>query len=101
AQAGVPVLGIRAVAAGALTDRVDRPIQPTDAVAIDHQRARAFRQLATRLGVSSALLAYRYALSLPHVSTVVVGAKTRIELSACLAAEAAGPLDDNGRAEVE
>ena len=101
AQAGVPVLGIRAVAAGALADRVDRPIQPTDAVAIDHQRAHAFRQLATCLGASSAVLAHRYALSLPHVSTVVVGAKTRAELAACLAAEAAGPLDDNELAEVE
>jgi aryl-alcohol dehydrogenase-like predicted oxidoreductase len=101
AQAGVSVLGIRAVAAGALADRVDRPTNATEPVAVDHQRAHAFRRLATRLGVSSALLAYRYALSLPHVSTIVVGAKTRTELAACLAAEAAGPLDDNERAEVE
>jgi hypothetical protein len=31
-------------------------------------------------------------LTLPDVSTVIVGAKTRIELAQCLAAEAAGPL---------
>jgi len=101
ARAGIAVMGIRAVAAGALTDRIDRPTQPTEPVAVDHGRASGFRQVARRLGVPSALLAYRYALSLPHVSTVVVGAKTRTELATCLAAEAAGPLDDTERAEVE
>jgi aryl-alcohol dehydrogenase-like predicted oxidoreductase len=101
ARAGVPVMGIRAVAAGALTDRIDRPTRATDAVAVDYQRASAFRRLASRLNLPSAQLAYRYALSVPGVSTVVVGAKTPTELAACLAAEAAGPLDDRELAAVE
>jgi len=89
---GVAVMGIRAVAAGALADHLDRDATATDPVAIDHRRARGFRTLAHTKGISAAELAYRYALTLPDVSTVIVGAKTRIELAQCLAAEAAGPL---------
>ena len=45
--------------------------------------------------MSPALLAHRYALSMEHVSTVVLGVKNRIELQECLAAEKLGPLDSN------
>ena len=42
--------------------------------------------------MTAAFLAHRYALSMKHVGTVVIGVKNRAELDECLAAEAAGPL---------
>ena len=77
---GVAVMGIRAVQAGALTSAFDRPLPA------DHPDA-------AELGDSPAYLAHRYALSVPGVSTVVLGVKDRRELRECIAAEAAGPLD--------
>ena len=46
-------------------------------------------------GESAALLAHRYALSMPDLATVMIGVKNRAELEECLAAEAAGPLADD------
>ncbi|MDC1308474.1 aldo/keto reductase, partial [Pseudomonadales bacterium] len=92
--AGVGVMGIRAVAAGALTDAIDRDVKPDSAERHDFNRAREIRQIAAELGVSIAFLAHQYALSMPGVDTVVLGVKNREELAECLAAEAAGPLDD-------
>ena len=92
--AGVPVIGIRAVAAGSLTDALDRPVEPDHPAARDFARAEGFRHLATERGEPAAVLAHRYALSLPEIATVVLGVKNRSELAECLAAEAAGPLDD-------
>jgi aryl-alcohol dehydrogenase-like predicted oxidoreductase len=90
--AGVPVVGIRAVAAGALTDAVDRELEPQSPAARDFAAAAGFRRLAAERGESAAFLAHRYALSMPDVATVVLGVKNRAELEECLAAEAAGPL---------
>ena len=92
ARSGVAVMGIRAVAAGALADRLDRDAADTAPAAIDYRRASPFRELAHTRGVSAAELAYQYALSLPGVATVVVGAKTRVELAECLAAEASARI---------
>ncbi|BCY13880.1 aldo/keto reductase [Actinoplanes sp. L3-i22] len=89
---GVQVMGIRAVAAGALTSGIDRTTEATDPVAHDFARAGSFRKLAAEWGTSPATLAHRFALSAPGVSTVVLGVKNRAELDECLAAEAAGPL---------
>jgi aryl-alcohol dehydrogenase-like predicted oxidoreductase len=101
AAAGVAVMGIRAIAAGALADRLDRDAPDTDPAAVDYRRASGFRELARTKGVSAGELAHRYALSLPGVSTVIVGAKSRVELAGCLAAEAAGPLRAEELREVE
>jgi aryl-alcohol dehydrogenase-like predicted oxidoreductase len=57
----------------------------------DYARAAGFRRLATELGMTPALLAHRYALSLP-LDTLVLGVKNRIELAECVAAANAGPL---------
>ncbi|GLW32614.1 aldo/keto reductase [Actinoplanes regularis] len=89
---GVSVMGIRAVAAGALTTSIDRPMTATDPVAADFAQAVSFRKLAADWGTTPAALAHRYALSVPGVPTVVLGVKNRSELDECLAAEAAGPL---------
>jgi aryl-alcohol dehydrogenase-like predicted oxidoreductase len=57
----------------------------------DYARAAGFRRLAAELGTTPALLAHRYALSLP-VDTLVLGVKNRTELAECVAAADAGPL---------
>ncbi len=89
----VAVMGIRAVQAGALTSAFDRPLPADHPDTADYDRAAPFREIAAELGDSPAYLAHRYALSVPGVSTVVLGVKDRRELRECIAAEAAGPLD--------
>ncbi|MEP6626091.1 MAG: aldo/keto reductase [Acidimicrobiia bacterium] len=89
---GCGVLGIRAVQAGALTDVMDRELPPDDLDRRDFERAAPFRILARELGESPAALAHRYALSMPHVGSVVLGVKNRTELAECVAAAAVGPL---------
>jgi aryl-alcohol dehydrogenase-like predicted oxidoreductase len=88
---GVGVMGIRAVQAGALTSALDRPLPADHPEMRDYARAAGFRRLAAELGITPALLAHRYGLSL-EVDTVVLGVKNRIELGECLAAAEAGPL---------
>jgi aryl-alcohol dehydrogenase-like predicted oxidoreductase len=88
---GVGVMGIRAVQAGALTSALDRQLAADHPELRDYARAAGFRRLAAELGVTPALLAHRYALSLP-VDTVVLGVKNRAELAECVAAANAGPL---------
>src|SRR5215831_6285053 len=88
---GVGVMGIRAVQAGALTSALDRTLPADHPEMRDYARARGFRRLATELGMAPALLAHRYALSLP-VDTVVLGVKNRTELGECVAAADAGRL---------
>jgi aryl-alcohol dehydrogenase-like predicted oxidoreductase len=92
ASRGVGVMGIRAVQAGALTDRVDRALPDDDSTMVDFRRAAPFRALAAQLGESPASLAHRYALAMPGVDTVVLGVKNRTELRECLRAEELGPL---------
>ena len=89
---GIGVLGIRAVAAGALTDAVDREIGHEVSVGVDFGRAEPIRALARSLGLSTAALAHRYALTMTGVDSVVLGVKNRTELTECLDAEDAGPL---------
>jgi aryl-alcohol dehydrogenase-like predicted oxidoreductase len=91
-EAGVGVLGIRAVQAGALTAQVDRELSPNNPDAKDYLRAAPFRALCREIGEDPAALAHRYALSMPGVATVILGVKNRAELRQCIAAEAAGPL---------
>jgi aryl-alcohol dehydrogenase-like predicted oxidoreductase len=93
--AGVPVIGIRAVAAGSLADSLDRDVPPDHPAARDFAAAAGFRALAAEHGVSAAFLAHRYALSLPDLATVVLGVKNREELAECVAAEEAGPLPED------
>jgi aryl-alcohol dehydrogenase-like predicted oxidoreductase len=84
-------MGIRAVQAGALTSAVDRPLPADHPEMHDYARAAGFRRLAAEVGMTPALLAHRYALSL-SVDTVVLGVKNRAELAECVAAAEAGPL---------
>lgn len=90
--AAVPAIGIRAVAAGALTNALDRDVDPHHPATADLERAQGFRRLAAEFGESPASLAHRYALSVEGVATVVLGVKNRAELEECLRAEDRGPL---------
>lgn len=92
-QNGLGVMGIRAVAAGALTDQVDRELPAQSAESRDFVRAAGFRELAKQSGESASYLAHLYALSMPGVDVVVLGVKNRAELEDCLRAEAAAPMD--------
>ncbi|MFI4976991.1 MAG: aldo/keto reductase, partial [Caulobacterales bacterium] len=90
---GVGVMGIRAVQAGALTAAIDRELPAEHAEMRDYARAAPFRALCRELGEDPAVIAHRYALSMPGVDTVILGVKNRAELRQCLDAETAGPLD--------
>ena len=85
-------MGIRAVQAGALTDAFDRDLPADHGDMADYVRSGPFRNLARDVGESPASLAHRYALTMPGVSTVVLGVKNRLELRECVEAEAKGPL---------
>ena len=91
-ELGIGVLGIRAVAAGAITDALDRDVSDDHATAADFERCEPVRALARSLGMTTATLAHRYALTMAGVDSVVLGVKNRAELEECVAAAAAGPL---------
>jgi len=86
----VAVMGIRAVQAGALTDALDRLLPADHPEMHDYARAAGYRALCAELGESPAILAHRYALSLP-IDTLVLGVKNRRELAECVTAAEAGP----------
>jgi aryl-alcohol dehydrogenase-like predicted oxidoreductase len=98
---GLGVMGIRAVQAGALTAAVDRNLSPNSPDRTDYDRAAPFRALCARWGDDPALVAHRYALSLPDIDTVVLGVKNREELAQCVAAEAMGALDPAQMADID
>src|SRR6185437_3798823 len=87
----VAVMGIRAVQAGALTAAIDRPLPADHPEMLDYARAAGYRALCAELGENPAVLAHRYALSLP-IDTLVLGVKNRQELAECIAAAESGPL---------
>ena len=91
-ESGVGVLGIRAVQAGALTAQVDRELSANNPDHKDYERAAPFRALCKEIGEDPAVIAHRYALSMPGVATVILGVKNREELKQCVDGEAAGAL---------
>jgi aryl-alcohol dehydrogenase-like predicted oxidoreductase len=97
----VGVMGIRAVQAGALTAQIDRALPEGQADARDYLRAAPFRALCDRIGMDPAVVAHRYALSMPGVDTVILGVKNRKELNECLDAEAAGALEPDLMAQID
>ena len=86
-ERGCGVMGIRAVAAGALTDQIDRAVKPHSAEQRDYDLAAPFRDLAREFGLPVSQLAHQYALSLSGVDTVVLGVKNRQELKQAVEAE--------------
>lgn len=100
-SAGVPVMGIRVVQAGALTDAIDRDLPADHPEMLDYQRAAPFREVAKEIGESPAALAHRYALSMDGVSTAVLGVKNRAELQECVEAADAGRLSPDVIARID
>jgi len=90
-DAGVGVMGIRAVQAGALTAVIDRELEPDHPDAVDYVHAAPFRALCAEWGEDPAIVGHRYALALDGVDTVILGVKNRAELRALV--DAATPLE--------
>lgn len=99
--AGVGVMGIRAVQAGALTAAIDRQMKASHPESIDYRRAAPFRALCEVIDVDPALVAHSYALGMNGVDTLILGVKNRRELSECLGAEAMGPMPVDLRARID
>jgi aryl-alcohol dehydrogenase-like predicted oxidoreductase len=90
---GLGVFGIRPYAAGSLTPAIDRSLPTDHPVVRDFALAQQHLGfLATEPSSPLSVVALRYALSLPGVSTVVTGAKNRTELAEAVTAVTAGPL---------
>ena len=94
-ESDIPILGIRAVQAGALTSKMDREPHKSGRDAKDFEdyvRAEPFREFAKEYGDTPSHLAHRYALSIDKISSVILGVKNRKELLECLDAELVEPL---------
>ncbi|MGE0046112.1 MAG: aldo/keto reductase [Hyphomonadaceae bacterium] len=100
-EAGVPVLGIRAVQAGALTASIDRTLSPNNPDTKDYERAAPFRALCAQWGEDPAYVAHRYALSMEGPATIILGVKNRAELAQCLKAETDGPYSPEEMAAID
>jgi len=93
AELGLGVIGIRNLAAGALSNSIDRAVPPDSLVAIDYRRARTLRFLE-RDGVPLSRWSARFALQQVAISTVVPGVKNRAELEDQIAAVDLDDLSD-------
>ena len=101
---GVPILGIRAVQAGALTSEMDRDPHPSGFDIKDfedYDKAEPFRKLASEWEMNPSILAHRYALSAEKVSSVILGVKNRAELLDCIEAESLGKLSQDQLSEID
>ena len=85
AELGIGVIGIRNLAAGALSAEVDREVGADSLVASDYRRAERLRFLEGD-GVPLSRWSAGFALQHPAVSTVVPGVKNRAELADQIAA---------------
>ena len=97
-KVGIPILGIRAVQAGALTLKMDREPHPSGFDIRDfedYDKAEPFRKLASEWKMNPSILAHRYALSAEKVSSVILGVKNRAELLDCIEAESLGELNQD------
>lgn len=94
-ESDIPILGIRAVQAGALTSQMDREPHKSGRDVKDFEdyvRAEPFREFAKEYGDTPSHLAHRYALSMHKISSIILGVKNRKELLECLDAELMEPL---------
>ena len=92
ARYGIGVIGIRAHAAGALADKLDRAVKPGSAVARDHARARSLAWPPGGPHARLSQLALRFCLDHPDIATVVPGAKNVAELEEAVACVDLPPL---------
>lgn len=97
----IGVIGIRAHAAGALVDRLDREVAPDSAVARDFARARKLTCFRNPPFRTLSQVALRFCLDNPAIATVVPGFKNLAELEDALACSELPSLDDEDVAELE
>ena len=103
-KVGVPILGIRAVQAGALTLEMDREPHPSGFDIKDfedYDKAEPFRRLASEWKMNPSILAHRYALSAEKVSSVILGVKNRAELLDCIEAESLGKISKDQNSKID
>jgi len=96
----IGVIGIRAHAAGALADQLDRPAPGDSAVARDHARCRKLSFLKKGPYTTMSQVALRFCLDQPHIATVVPGIKNLRELEETAACSELPPLDARDLAEL-
>jgi aryl-alcohol dehydrogenase-like predicted oxidoreductase len=96
ARDGVGVIVRSAFLKGALTPKA--PFLPAELSALRASAVRARDRLAGGSWEELPAAALRYCLSIAGVSSVLCGARTRVELGAAVAAEAAGALDPHAQA---
>lgn len=88
----IGVIGIRSHAAGALADRLDRPVKPKSEVARDHGRALRLAHLRKEPLVTMSAVALRFCLDNPAIATVVPGCKSTAEVEEAVATADMPPL---------
>lgn len=97
----IGVIGIRAHAAGALVDRLDREVAPDSKVARDLTRSRKLTYFKKAPFCSMSQVALRFCLDNPAIATVVPGFKNVAELEDSLACSDLPSLDYEDVAELE
>jgi aryl-alcohol dehydrogenase-like predicted oxidoreductase len=98
---GIGVIGIRSHAAGALADRLDRPVKAGSTVARDFARARTLPLPGRGPYSTLSQVALRYCLDHPDIATVVPGAKNVAELEEAVACVDLPPLPAGYLAELQ
>lgn len=94
AELGLGVIGIRNLAAGALTGGFDRSVDPDSLHGRDARRAQCLDFL-TADRTPLAQLAARFVIGNPQVATVIPGAKNRAELRGAVQGAALPPISDD------
>ena len=95
----IGIIGIRAHAAGALVDRLDRDVAPDSEVARDHARCLNLAFLKKGPFGTMSQVALRYCLDNPDIATVVPGVKNVVEVeevAACVHLPPIGAQDIAG-----
>ena len=92
----VGIIGIRAHAAGALADELDREVASDSEVARDFARGRKLGFLKERARTSLSQVALRFCLDNPLIATVVPGIKNLAELEESAACSEMPPLGRPG-----
>ena len=87
---GIGIICIRAHAAGALTEKLDRDVAPDSDVARDFARSQRFGHLKEGACASLSQAALRFCLDNPHIATVVPGVKNVAELEESAACSGLG-----------
>jgi len=92
----IGIIGIRAHAAGALADQLDREVTADSQVARDFARSRELSFLKRGPYTTLSQVALRFCLDNPHIATVVPGIKNLAELEEIAACSELPPLESPG-----